>query len=117
MKKLKLIVALAFIFVSTSNVLAQEKLKEKAAEQTKELNAKLGSETLTAEQETKVTALYVEKIKEIRNVKNEITDEAAQKEKTKEIHKSYSKRISEEILTEKQRAALKEFNKNKNKEK
>ena len=112
MKQIKIIIIL-FISLMSFSVNAQDKLNEKAIEQVKEFNTKLGNEKLSSEQEAKLTELYVEKQKAIKAVKKEVTDEAVQKEKIKEVHKSFSKRISNEILNEKQKAALKEYNKNK----
>ncbi len=112
MKKIKFITVL-FIALLSFSINAQEKLKEKAVEQVQEFNVKLGNEKLSPEQETKLTELYVEKLKAIKAVKKEVTDEEEQKIKVKELHKFYSKKISDEILNEKQKAALKEYNKNK----
>lgn len=112
MKKIKIITVL-FITLLSFSVNAQDKLNEKAIEQVKEFNAKLGDEKLSPSQETKLTELYVEKQKAIKAVKKEVTDEEEQKIKVKELHKFYSKKISDEILNEKQKAALKEYNKNK----
>lgn len=112
MKQIKTVTILLIMFFSFS-VNAQDKMKEKAVELTKELNTKLGTEKLSADQESKVVAIYLERQNEIKVAKNEITDEVAQKAKIKEIHKTYAKKIMDEILNEKQKAALKEFNKNK----
>lgn len=113
MKQIKFIAVVLMMFMSFS-ISAQEKLKEKAIELTKEFNQKLGVEKLSADQETKMIALFEEKQKEIRTIKKEVTDEEEQKEKIKEVHKAYSKKIAAEILNEKQKLALKEYNKNKN---
>lgn len=113
MKKLKKITIL-LIFLLCYSVNAQDKMKEKAIELTAEFNTKLGAEKLSTDQETKMIALFEEKQKEIRSIKKEVTDEEEQKEKIKEVHKAYSKKIAVEILNEKQKLALKEYNKNKN---
>ena len=113
MKQIKFIAVVLMMFMSFS-ISAQEKLKEKAIELTKEFNLKLGVEKLSADQETKMIALFEEKQIEIRTIKKQVTDEEEQKEKIKEVHKNYSKKIASEILNEKQKLALKEYNKNKN---
>lgn len=112
MKKIKIITFLLVTLLSFS-ANAQDKLKEKAIEQVKEFNSKLGEEKLTSTQETKLIDLFIEKQKQIKTIKSEVLDEVAQKEKIKEVHKTFSKKIADEILNEKQKAALKEFNKNK----
>lgn len=114
MKKIKISAILFIIFLSFS-ANAQDKLKEKATEQAKEFNLKLGNESLTSEQEGLLVSLFIEKQKEIRAVKKEVANEDEQKNKVKEIHKIYAKRISDEILNDKQKMALKE-NAKKNKE-
>ena len=107
MKQIK-IIAILFISLLSFSVNAQEKLKEKAIEQVKEFNTKLGDEKLSPDQETKLTALYVEKLKAIKAVKKEIADEEEQKVKVKELYKKYAK-LTQEILTKEQKIALKEF--------
>lgn len=109
-KQLFQIILLIFFSLTTN---AQEKINEKAIELTKEFNLKLGEEKLSTEQESKMIILFIEKQNEVKKVKKEIIDEEQQKLKIKELHKLYSKKISEEILNEKQKAALKEYNKNK----
>lgn len=111
MKKIKIFTIL-FISLLSFSVNAQDKLNEKAIEQVKEFNTKLGNEKLTSSQEIKLTELFVEKQKAIKAVKKEVTEEEEQKLKIKELHKFYSKKISDEILNEKQKVALKEYNKN-----
>jgi DNA-binding protein H-NS len=111
MKHLKTITIL-FIMLLSFSVSAQDKMKEKAIELTKEFNAKLAEEKLSVDQETKMIALFIERQNEIKTIKKDITDEETQKLKIKEVYKSYAKRISDEILTGKQKAALKEYNKN-----
>lgn len=112
MKKIKFIAVLLMMFISFS-ISAQEKIKEKAIELTKEFNEKLGVEKLSIEQESQLINLFIEKQKEIKAIKKEFTNEEEQKEKIKEVHKSYSKKIAEQILNDKQKLALKEYNKNK----
>ena len=107
MKKIKISAILFILFISFS-ANAQDKLKEKATEQAKEFNLKLGNESLTSEQETMLVSLFMEKQKEIRTVKKDVTNEDEQKAKIKEIHKMYAKRISDKILNDKQKLALKE---------
>lgn len=114
MKKIKTVTFL-FVLSLTSISHAQDKMKEKATEQVKEFNLKLDNETLTSEQETLLVALFAEKQKEIRAVKKEVSSEEDQKKKIKEIQKKYSKKISDEILTDKQRKVLKESSKNQEK--
>lgn len=113
MKPIKYVIILLFLFFNYS-VFSQDRIKQKATELTKEFNQKLGVEKLSPDQETKMIALFEEKQKEIRTIKKEVTDEEEQKEKIKEVHKAYSKKIAAEILNEKQKLALKEYNKNKN---
>ena len=109
-KKLSKMRTLKIALVALATTLAtslysQEKIEQKAAEQTKEFNLKLGEQKLNAEQEKQVTAIYVEKLKEMKELnKNQPTDE-----QKKEVHKKYSKQISE-LLTKEQKAALKEYN-------
>lgn len=112
MKQIKFIAVLLMMFISFS-ISAQEKIKEKAIELTKEFNEKLGVEKLSIEQESQLINLFIEKQKEIKAIKKEYTNEEEQKEKIKEVHKSYSKKIAEQILNDKQKLALKEYNKNK----
>lgn len=112
MKKFKIITVL-FITLLSFSVNAQDKQKEKAVELTNEFNLKLGNEKLSPDQETKMIKLFIERQTEIKLVKKEITDEEEQKVKIKEIYKNYSKRIADEVLNEKQKVALKEYNKNK----
>lgn len=114
MKKLRLIL-IAFAVIFTTAISAQSKQEQKAAEMTKEFSAKLGATKLTTEQEQKVTAIYVEKMNEVKEMKKTEADEAKQKEMMKEINKKYAKRINDEILTPEQKTALKEYNKNKEK--
>ena len=107
MKKIKTIAILFILFLSFS-ANAQDKLKEKATEQAKEFNLKLGKESLTPEQENLLVTLFMEKQKEIRNAKKDVSNEEEQKTKIKEINKKFSKRIVDEVLNEKQKVALKE---------
>lgn len=111
MKHLKTITIL-FITLLSFSVSAQDKIKEKAIELTKEFNAKLGEEKLSVDQEAKMNALFVERQNEIKAIKKDVADEETQKLKIKEVYKLYAKKISDEILNEKQKTALKEFNKN-----
>ena len=114
MKHLKTITIL-FILLLSFSVNAQDKMKEKAIELTKEFNAKLAEEILSVDQETKMNALFVERQNEIKVIKKEVADEETQKLKIKEVYKSYAKKISDEVLNEKQKLALKEYNKSKEK--
>ncbi len=104
MRTLKIALVALATTLATS-LYSQEKIEQKAAEQTKEFNLKLGEQKLNAEQEKKVTAIYVEKLIEMKKLnKNQPTDE-----QKKEMHKKYSKQISE-LLTKEQKAALKDYN-------
>mgnify|MGYP000155886295 CR=1 FL=1 len=111
MKQIKIITIL-FIALLSFSVNAQDKLNEKAIEQVKELNVKLGDEKLSPDQETKLTELYIEKLKAIKAVKKEVADEEEQKVKVKELYKKYAK-LTQEILTKEQKIALKDFTNNK----
>lgn len=109
MKKIKLLFTVFMLALSTSFVFAQEKLEEKAQTQVKEMKAKLETakvDALTIEQEKSLTAIYLEKFKKMKEIKNEETDEAVQKEKIKELHKEYAKKI-QAVLTKEQKAGLK----------
>jgi hypothetical protein len=113
MKSLKLIATTLLLALFTQVSFAQDKLEQKATEMVKVMNAKLSDATkLTNEQEKQLLQLYVEKIKQIKSVRKEITDEVLQKEKVKEINKEYGKKIHETILNKEQKAALKEYRKN-----
>lgn len=111
MKNLKtLVVVLATMFTTT--IYAQEKLEQKAAEQTKEFNQKLGEQKLSADQEKQVTAIYVEKLKEMKElVKKQATDE-----EKKGVQKKYSKQVND-LLSKEQKAALKDYNEKNKKDK
>lgn len=104
MKNFKiLLVALATMFATS--IYAQDKIEQKAAEQTKEFNLKLGEQKLSADQEKQVTAINVEKLKEMK----ELNNKQASDEEKKAAHKKYSKQISD-LLSKEQKAALKDYN-------
>ncbi|MQP25663.1 hypothetical protein GFJ94_11375 [Flavobacterium sp. LMO8] len=112
MKKIKIITVL-FVILFSFSVNAQEKLEDKANAQVKEMKEKLSSanaQELTAEQEKGLTAIYLEKLKDIKKVKKEVADDTQQKEKIKELNKLYSKKIFDTVLTKEQKASLKAFN-------
>lgn len=110
MKIAKLLTILFFTFFSM-NSFSQEKLEARAAEMTQKLNDKLGDYNLSSSQEDKINVLYLEKLKEIIKLKKEGLTEEELKTKTKELHKSYAKKI-QEILDKNQKMALKEYNSN-----
>lgn len=112
MKKIKNITIL-FVLLFSLTIQAQDKLEQKAAEMTKELNVKLGEAKLTSEQEQKATAIYVEKLKEIRDLRKSETDAEKLKEQLKEVHKKYAKRLADEVLTKDQKEAFKQNKNNK----
>ena len=113
MKTIKTIIVTLIMTFFSHSTFAQDKIESKAAELVQEMNSKLTDATkLTPEQQKLMLQLYVEKIKEVRAAKKEITDEVAQKEKVSEINKTYGKKIQETILTKEQREALKEYRKN-----
>lgn len=104
MKTLRILI-LAVTTMFTTTFYAQNKLEQKAIEQTKEFNQKLGEQKLTVDQEKQVTAIYAEKLKEMR----ELNKKEATEEEKKAAHKKYSKQISD-LLTKEQKAALKDYN-------
>lgn len=110
MKIAKLFTILFFSIFSLT-MFGQEKLEAKANELTQKLNEKLGDYKLSSVQEKKLTALYIQKLKEIKQLKNEGLEEEQVKIKTKELHKSYAKKI-QEVLEKEQKMALKEYNEN-----
>jgi hypothetical protein len=113
MKLFKIIFVFVMALTFTNNVVAQEKLEEKAKEMAKEYNQKLGDYPLTSVQEEQLSAIFLEKLKEIKEIKNEEETDEVKSAKIKEVHKNYAKRISDEILTKEQKTALKAFNANK----
>jgi uncharacterized membrane protein len=105
MKKLTFICVL-FLGVSTINFAQSNKIQKRATELVEKLNIEIikGDKILTLSDEQKVnlTALYVERLNEIKKLGKE-----ASKEDKKVIYKKYSKQIFKEILTKKQMKARK----------
>ncbi len=100
------------LFLATNLNYAQEKVEDKANSLLVEMKEKLKSasaEELTADQEKQLLQLYTDKVKEIKKIRKEITDEAEQKEKIKEINKATAKKVNDEVLTKNQKTALREL--------
>lgn len=113
MKLFKIFFVFVIALTFTNNVVAQEKLEEKAKEMAKEYNQKLGDFPLTSVQEEQLSAVFLEKMKEIKEIKSKEETDVDKDAKIKEVHKKYAKRINDEILTKEQKTALKAFNANK----
>lgn len=104
MKKFKTFIIVLSTFFATI-VYAQDKVELKAVEQTKEFNLKLGEYKLSADQEKQITAIYIEKLTEMK----ELNKKEASEEEKKAVHKKYAKQISD-LLSSEQKVALKEYN-------
>jgi len=93
--------------LSVSVQAQSDKIKEKAAEKTEELNAQIiagdASLALSDEQKEKLTALYTEMLMDLRMVRKDDGD----KEEMKAARKEYNQRIFGEILSKEQRKARK----------
>lgn len=104
----KLLFTLLLIGAMSVSAHAQsDKIKEKAAEKTEELNAQIiagdPSLALSDEQKEKLTAIYTEMLMDVKMLRKEDGDQ----EEMKEARKAYNKRIFGEILSKEQRKARK----------
>ena len=116
MKKSKSFLMFTFLLLITNFLNAQENLEEKANKLVAEMSEKLinaEAPILTLDQEKNLTTLYLEKLKEIKAIKKEVSNNEEQKEKIKEVNKSYGKKVYDTILTKEQKTALKAYKKNK----
>lgn len=107
MKKI-LFTCILFLGLGLTTGFAQsDKMKEKATERIEKLNAEItagdASQALTEEQKTKLMALEIEKLKEIRKNKKDGGDN----ESRKAINKKYAKQIYQDVLTKEQKKARK----------
>ncbi|RXP44535.1 hypothetical protein EC396_17420 [Lutibacter sp. HS1-25] len=97
MKTIKLLLS-TILFVSiTANAFAQDKATIEATKKVDELNKELvsvdKSAALTDEQQKEITALYVEKSKAIKKIKEEVTDKNEQKEQIQALNKALGKKV------------------------
>lgn len=102
----KLLFTLLLIGAMSVSAHAQsDKIKEKAAEKTEELNAQIiagdPSVALSDEQKEQLTAIYTEMLTAMKKVRKNDGDQ----EEMKAARKEYNKRIFGEVLTKEQRKA------------
>lgn len=108
--------SVVFTMITFLSFSQSEKMNEKAVEWTKTLNTQIisinESLPLNEEQTEKIVALQIQKLQEIKKIKDNGDDQKAKKA----VNKKYYQKIFKEVLTKEQMLATREAKKKASKE-
>ncbi|ANW96643.1 hypothetical protein AXE80_10310 [Wenyingzhuangia fucanilytica] len=106
MKKIKLLLAIFYLFLATNNAVAQDWKYLKAQKSTEEFNKQLigldDSASLTKEQKDKITLLFVEKLDKTKEIKALGLSKEDEKQQLSDLYYTNWKKTNE-VLTPIQR--------------
>ncbi|SDX89536.1 hypothetical protein SAMN05444411_11129 [Lutibacter oricola] len=109
MKHIKLLVSLLFVVTISFSTVAQDKSAMAAAKGLEKLKKEIvtgdASVALSKKQEKEFTAAFVKNLKAIKEVKKTVTDKTEKQAQIKELYRTFSIKLKQEILTKAQNVA------------